>query len=102
MYFRCPSAKMVSKARELFPDPDTPVMTTRRSRVIDRSISRRLCSRAPVTRIAGWRGLGIVLRAILGLLGGDLLKSVDEYQVRDQEECCFFGVGRFQRTKLVE
>jgi hypothetical protein len=25
MYFRCPSAKIVSKASELLPDPETPV-----------------------------------------------------------------------------
>ncbi len=52
MYFRCPSAKIVSKARELLPEPETPVRTTRRSRGISTSRFLRLCSRAPRTRIA--------------------------------------------------
>src|SRR3990172_11924440 len=38
---------MVSKAREDFPDPETPVMTTSFPRGISISIDLRLCSRAP-------------------------------------------------------
>ena len=52
MYRRCPSAKIVSKASELFPDPLTPVRTTSRSRGMSRSTSRRLCTRAPRIAIA--------------------------------------------------
>ena len=51
MYLRCPSAKMVSKASELFPEPDRPVMMTSLSRGISREMSLRLCSRAPRTLI---------------------------------------------------
>ena len=28
MYFLCPSAKIVSKAKEVFPEPETPEITT--------------------------------------------------------------------------
>src|SRR5690349_17092594 len=42
---------MVSNARLDFPDPDSPVITTRASRGIAREMSLRLCSRAPETRI---------------------------------------------------
>src|SRR6266851_2561288 len=38
---------MVSKASDDFPDPESPVKTTSLSRGIVRSISFRLCSRAP-------------------------------------------------------
>ena len=38
---------MVSKASELLPEPDSPVMTTSLSRGISRSKPLRLCSRAP-------------------------------------------------------
>src|ERR1700727_404069 len=40
---------MVSKASEDLPEPERPVNTTSRSRGISRSISLRLCSRAPRT-----------------------------------------------------
>src|SRR5215217_3129222 len=42
---------MVSKASDDFPEPETPVNTTRRSRGITRSTFLRLCSRAPRTAI---------------------------------------------------
>src|SRR6266545_6287153 len=42
---------MVSNAREDFPEPDSPVMTTSWSRGISTSMFLRLCSRAPRTRI---------------------------------------------------
>src|SRR5690606_5408822 len=42
---------MVSKASELFPEPDRPVMTTSFSRGMSRSTPLRLCSRAPRTRM---------------------------------------------------
>src|ERR1700712_2737301 len=48
-YRRCPSAKMVSKASEDFPEPDKPVKTTSESRGMEMSTLRRLCSRAPRT-----------------------------------------------------
>src|SRR5579864_9110368 len=38
---------MVSKASEDFPEPESPVMTTKRSRGISRLMFLRLCSRAP-------------------------------------------------------
>src|SRR5580698_984432 len=38
---------MVSKASDDFPEPESPVITTRRSRGISRLIFLRLCSRAP-------------------------------------------------------
>src|SRR2546421_6183055 len=43
---------MVSKASEDFPDPESPVKTTSLSRGIVRSMSFRLCSRAPRMTIA--------------------------------------------------
>src|SRR5512135_386889 len=39
---------MVSKASEDLPEPESPVITTRRSRGISRSMFLRLCSRAPL------------------------------------------------------
>src|SRR6478736_7044276 len=48
-YRRCPSAKMVSKANDDLPDPDSPVKTMSLSRGRSRSTFRRLCSRAPCT-----------------------------------------------------
>src|SRR4051812_45318019 len=51
MYFRCPSAKIVSNASVDFPLPDNPVITTSRSRGISTSMFLRLCSRAPRIRI---------------------------------------------------
>ena len=53
MYFRWPSAKMVSKASELLPEPERPVMTTSRSRGMLTSMFLRLCSLAPWTRMQG-------------------------------------------------
>src|SRR5581483_8074007 len=46
---------MVSKASDDFPDPDSPVITTRLSRGRSTSIFLRLCSRAPRTRISCMR-----------------------------------------------
>src|SRR5205085_2453690 len=40
---------MVSKASEDFPEPDRPVMTTRRSRGMETEMFFRLCWRAPLT-----------------------------------------------------
>ena len=48
-YRRWPSAKIVSKARLDFPDPDSPVNTIRASRGRSSETSLRLCSRAPRT-----------------------------------------------------
>ena len=59
MYLRCPSAKTVSNARELLPEPETPVITTSWSRGIARSTLWRLCSRAPVIRMVGFEGVGM-------------------------------------------
>src|SRR5215469_4331508 len=52
---------MVSKASDDFPEPDSPVNTTKRSRGMSRSIFLRLCSRAP--RIAMMRRSSAPLRA---------------------------------------
>src|SRR6266498_1163137 len=46
-YRRCPSAKIVSKASDDFPEPETPVMTTNLLRGTTTSMFLRLCSRAP-------------------------------------------------------
>ena len=51
MYLRWPSAKIVSNASELLPEPETPVITTSLSRGISTERFLRLCSRAPRTRI---------------------------------------------------
>ena len=48
-YLRCPSAKIVSKARLDFPEPDKPVKTIKDSRGSSMETSLRLCSRAPRT-----------------------------------------------------
>src|SRR5262249_21479983 len=67
---------MVSKASEDFPDPDSPVNTTSRSRGISRSMFLRLCSRAPriaITRPpstgAGRRGRSLSNRSVIGSVG---------------------------------
>src|SRR4030042_1843757 len=52
---------MVSKARLDLPDPESPVMTTRRSRGISTSMFFRLCSRAPLTTILS-RGIALLQR----------------------------------------
>src|SRR5438309_12066722 len=43
---------MVSKASDDFPDPDSPVKTTTLARGMVRSMSFRLCSRAPLITIS--------------------------------------------------
>ena len=48
----CPSAKRVSKAREDFPDPDTPVITTSLPRGMVTSMPLRLFALAPFMTIA--------------------------------------------------
>src|SRR5881397_231443 len=48
-YRRCPSAKIVSKARLDLPEPESPVNTMIASRGRSRWTSLRLCSRAPRT-----------------------------------------------------
>src|SRR2546428_6640345 len=57
MYFRCPSAKTVSKARVDLPDPDRPVTTTSWSRGMSIERFLRLCSRAPRIRMYFWLSL---------------------------------------------
>src|SRR5436309_7550624 len=57
MYFRCPSAKTVSKARVDLPDPDKPVTTTSWSRGMSIERFLRLCSRAPRIRMYFWLSL---------------------------------------------
>lgn len=51
---RCDSAAMVSKTRELLPEPETPVNTVSRRLGISMLTSLRLFSRAPCTRIRSW------------------------------------------------
>src|SRR5579863_2095405 len=55
---------MVSKASEDLPEPDRPVITTRRSRGISRSMFLRLCSRAPLMII---RSAMLASRSLAGL-----------------------------------
>src|SRR5712692_2503411 len=50
MYRHCPSAKTVSKAREDFPEPETPVMTVTRSWGMAREMFFRLFCLAPSIR----------------------------------------------------
>src|ERR1700722_12830880 len=61
---------MVSKARELFPDPDRPVNTINRLRGRSTETLRRLCSRAP-------RTTRLPASASLGLPGSLLLTGVN-------------------------
>src|SRR2546421_2661435 len=67
---------MVSKARDDFPDPDSPVNTTSLSLGIVRSMSFKLCSRAPRMTISvccpGFCSLPLWGRAGLGALPTDL------------------------------
>src|ERR1700682_5410703 len=65
---------MVSKASDDFPEPDSPVKTTSRSRGITRSTFLRLCSRAPrivIARMAEpalyWR-FALITSSITGVL----------------------------------
>src|SRR5205809_3213326 len=57
MYRRCPSAYSVSKASELFPDPDGPVTTESARRGNSTVMPFRLCWRTlrRTTRSGGWR-----------------------------------------------
>ena len=50
-YLLCPSAYIVSKARDDFPDPDSPVITTNLSFGISKEIFFKLCSFAPLITI---------------------------------------------------
>src|SRR5437764_11100242 len=54
MYRRCPSAKRVSKASELLPEPLNPVMTISWLRGRSRSKFFRLLCRTPRRRITFW------------------------------------------------
>jgi hypothetical protein len=54
MYLRWPSAKIVSKASELLPDPETPVITTSSSRGMSTFSDLRLCSPAPRIWMRFW------------------------------------------------
>src|SRR3989338_8810989 len=54
-YRRCPSAKIVSKASDDFPEPESPVITVSLFRGIDTLTFLRLCMRAPFTRISSIR-----------------------------------------------
>jgi len=57
---------MVSNARLLFPEPDNPVNTTKRSRGISMLMFFKLCSRAPLTMILGAEFLASGAAAITG------------------------------------
>src|SRR3989344_4783941 len=50
-YRRCPSAKIVSNAREDFPEPESPVIAMSLFRGISTVMFFRLCVRAPLTII---------------------------------------------------
>jgi len=60
------------------PEPDTPVITVKRSRGISRSEILRLCSRALCTRIAAGRFLAGPLVGVFGasVLAKDLPRAV--------------------------
>src|SRR3990170_820109 len=62
---------MVSKASDDLPEPESPVITTSRSRGMSRSTFFRLCSRAPrieITRASGLRGSFLLRGAIMSRL----------------------------------
>src|SRR3954470_7616531 len=73
-YRRCPSAKIVSNAREDLRQPDRRVNTTRESLGSPRDTSFRLCSRAPRTisrsLTSPSRGLGEGYGGSVPMLGG--------------------------------
>jgi hypothetical protein len=50
---------MVSNAREDLPEPETPVMTTSRSRGISKEIFLRLCWDAPLILIKSIAGIAV-------------------------------------------
>src|SRR5438128_2087899 len=60
-YRRCPSAKMVSKASDDLPEPETPVMTTNLLRGMTTSMFLRLCSRAPRMTMESMVGRNLTL-----------------------------------------
>src|SRR2546428_1024431 len=62
-YRLCPSAKIVSKANDDFPEPETPVMTTYLFRGTTTSMFLRLCSRAPRMTMESMDGLILTPRA---------------------------------------
>src|SRR5690554_1448943 len=62
---RWDSAAMVSKTRELLPEPDTPVKTVSRRLGISTEMSLRLFSRAPWTRIVSWLSAGCTSFALV-------------------------------------
>src|SRR3989344_9697457 len=69
-YRRCPSAKMVSNAKDDFPLPESPVNTTILLRGISTVTSLRLWVRAPFTIIFSAPGLKPVLVVFLESLIG--------------------------------
>src|SRR2546429_3844458 len=69
---------MVSKASDDFPEPDNPVKTTSLSRGMVRSMSLRLCSRAPLITISVCCPRGISLPGSRGGVGvGDFFSATD-------------------------
>ncbi|CAM5237162.1 hypothetical protein STANM309S_01202 [Streptomyces tanashiensis] len=72
---RCDSAAMVSKTRELLPEPETPVKTVSRRFGISMLTSLRLFSRAPCTRIRSCRSAAWGTDACLSALGALLIVS---------------------------
>jgi hypothetical protein len=54
LIIRWDSAAIVSKTRELFPEPEMPVKTVSRRLGISTLTSLRLFTRAPCTRIRSW------------------------------------------------
>src|SRR4029077_15466391 len=81
-YRRCPSAKIVSKASDDLPDPETPVMTTNLLRGTTTSMFLGLCSRAPRMTMDSMCGCGRVVSRLRGL--GVLNRScIDQFNDRE-------------------
>ena len=64
---RWPSANSTSNASVDLPEPETPVTATSASRGMSTSMLRRLCSRAPTTRIARPLASALARRAAVGM-----------------------------------
>src|SRR5258708_17145501 len=77
-YSRCASAKIVSKASEDFPEPDTPVITTNWFRGMVTVMFFRLCSLQPITLMfTGNSSLGLQ-----GKLDAHLIILIRLFQIR--------------------
>src|SRR5210317_844505 len=82
---------MVSKARVLLPEPETPVITTSRSRGISTSMHFRLCSQAPLITILSTMVFFCRILAVnkMILFAGDLRR--EPRSAKNQKHCFDLG-----------